>query len=67
MYKRPEKTSTCPNKQFQQKIHLFFLPTGQDEINMVIFVWIHELENNAYSLFSILLFFFSPWQNFSEW
>ena len=46
VYKWPETAATCPNKQFQHKIHLFFLPICQDEINKVIFVWVHEFENN---------------------
>ena len=49
MYKRPETATTCPNKQFWSKTHLFFLPICQEEINKVIFVWVYELENNIKS------------------
>ena len=45
-YKRSEMAATCPNKQFWHKIHLLFPPICQEEINNVIFVWVHELENN---------------------
>ena len=46
LYKRPETAATCPNKRFRHKIHLFFFPICQEEINKVIFVWVYELENN---------------------
>ena len=36
-----------PDKQFRNKIHLFFLPSCQKEINKVIFVWLYILENNC--------------------
>ena len=44
--KQPETAATCPNKQFRYKIHLFFRPICQEEINNVTFVWVYELEDN---------------------
>ena len=44
--KRPETAAICPNKQFWHKIHFLFLPSSQEEINKVIFVWVYELENS---------------------
>ena len=40
VYKRHETAATCRNKQFRHKIHLFFLPICEEEINNVIFVWL---------------------------
>ena len=48
VYKQTETAATCPKKQFRHKIHLFFLPIWQEEINKVIFLWVYELENNLY-------------------
>ena len=47
MYKGNEKVATFSNKQFQPKIHLFFLSFWHEEINKVIFVWVNKLENKC--------------------